>query len=393
DAAVRAYAAFVSNQVAACCLLTLAADAVARIIEFGVRLADDQGRLSTQFELVADLVRESDYQARADGAAQVSARHVEVAVAAQQRRVNLPEEELGRLIDDGTIEIDTQSRVVGQVNGLAVMDLGDYRFARPTRISARVGVGGEGLVDIEREVALSGPSHSKGVLTLIGYLIGQYADRRPISMSARLMFEQVHSPIDGDSASCAELCALLSALAQLPINQGIAMTGAINQNGRVQAVGGVTEKIEGHFAVCRAAGLTGNQGVIIPRSNVRHLMLKPDVVDAVKSGQFNVWSVSHVDDAIQILTGVPAGERQRNGSFSSQTVHGRVARRLSVFARAVEKRTSVPSLLRRQAASPPVATNPVGARTRMQVPRPGAESIPSEPPTAAARSFIAARPK
>jgi predicted ATP-dependent protease len=269
-------------------------------VEFGARLAEDQERLSARFDLVENLLREADYRARRTAAEIVSAANVDEAVAAQQRRVNLPEDELERIIEQGTIEIDTTSRVVGQVNGLAVMDLGDYRFARPSRISARVGAGAEGVVDIEREVALSGPSHSKGVLTLIGYLLGQYAGTQPLSMSARLMFEQLHSPVDGDSASCAELCALLSALADLPIKQAIAMTGAVSQNGRVQAIGGATHKVEGHFAVCKALGLTGEQGVIIPRANVRHLMLKPEVVEAVSNRQFNVWAVTRVDDRVAV---------------------------------------------------------------------------------------------
>ena len=211
-----------------------------------------------------------------------------------------------REIDEQTLAIDTHAAVVGQVNGLSVMEQGDYAFARPSRITAMIGLGEDGIVDIEREVKMSGPSHSKGVMILTGYLLNQYAHETPLALSARLTFEQVYGGVDGDSASSTELYALLSALAELPIRQGIAVTGSVNQRGEVQAIGGVNLKIEGFFAVCKAQGLDGSQGVIIPASNTRHLMLKPEVVDAVRAGLFHVWAVHTVDEGIELLTEVPA---------------------------------------------------------------------------------------
>src|SRR5581483_7244270 len=200
-------------------------------------------------------------------------------------------------------------------NGLSVSDLGDYAFARPSRITATVGLGAEGVVDVQREAELSGPTHSKGVLILSGYLLGQYAQQHPLAISARLAFEQVYDEIDGDSASSAELYALLSSLADVPIRQEIAVTGSVNQRGEIQAVGGVTTKIEGFFAVCKARGLTGSQGVVIPRTNVQHLMLKPEIVEAVAAGTFHVWAVGTVDQGIEILTGLPAGDLMTDGGY------------------------------------------------------------------------------
>jgi len=260
---------------------------------------------------------------------------VQAALAAQEKRLSLFEDQLQREIDEGTIAIDTRAAVIGQVNGLSVMESGDYAFARPSRITARVGPGEEGVVDIEREVQLSGPTHSKGVLILSGYLLEQYAHKMPLALSARLTFEQVYGPVDGDSASSAELYALLSDLAGLPIRQGMAVTGSVNQRGEVQAIGAVTTKIEGFFAVCKGQGLDGNQGVIIPASNVRHLMLKPEVVEAVAAGTFNVWSVRTIDEGIEILTGVPAGARRHDGTFPAGTVHGLIQKRLGKLATAL----------------------------------------------------------
>jgi predicted ATP-dependent protease len=257
---------------------------------------------------------------------------VDEALAAQERRVNLIEDKVQELIEAGTIAIDTTSALVGQVNGLSVVDLGDHAFARPSRITARVGLGAEGVVNVEREVELSGPTHSKGVLILSGYLLGQYGHDHPLALSARLTFEQVYSAVDGDSASSAELYALLSSLAELPIKQGIAVTGSVNQAGEIQAIGGATTKIEGYFAVCKAQGLTGEQGVIIPEANLPHLMLKQEVVEAVAAGQFHVWAVRSVDQGIEILTGVPAGIRRPNGLYPDRSVHGRVQRRLNTMA-------------------------------------------------------------
>jgi predicted ATP-dependent protease len=347
---MQAYAAFVSGQVKAHGLLPFGSDAVARVIEHGARLAEHQARLATSFEAIDDLLVESDHVARGSGAELVLALHVDAAVAGREHRLNLLEEVVQREIEEGTIAIDTHTEVVGQVNGLSVFDLGDYAFGRPSRITARVGLGEEGLVDIEREVKLSGPTHSKGVLILTGYLLGQYARDTPLAVSARLTFEQVYGEVDGDSASSAELYALLSALAEAPIRQGIAVTGSVNQRGEIQAVGGVVSKIEGFFAVCKALGLNGGQGVIIPAANVRHLMLKQEVVDAVAAGTFHVWAVRTVDEGIALLTGLPAGERLADGSFPDRTVHARVqarlgnlADRLVDFRRHAQKETSAVS--------------------------------------------------
>jgi predicted ATP-dependent protease len=329
---MHAYAAFVSGQVRARELLPFRADAVARVLEHGARLAEHQDRLATCFETISNLLVEAHLRARQSGAEEVQAPHVEQALAAREHRLNFFEEQLQREIVEGTIGIDTHSEVVGQVNALSVFDLEDYAFARPTRVTARVGIGEEGVVDIQREARLSGPTHSKGVLILTGYLLEQYARKVPLALSARLSFEQTYGQVDGDSASSTELYALLSAVAGLPIRQGIAVTGSMNQRGEVQAVGGVTTKIEGFFAVCQAQGLDGTQGVIIPAANVRHLMLKPEVVEAVAAGQFTVWAVRTVDEGIELLTGMPAGERRPDGSFPRDTVHGLVQHRLHKLA-------------------------------------------------------------
>lgn len=330
--AIRAYAAFVSHQVRHVGLLEFDRAAVARVVEYGSRLAGHQRRLSAQFDQIAEVLIEADFHARRDGAGQVGAAHVERALAAMEHRANLVEEETQRLIDDGTIAIDTRSEMVGQIHGLAVADLGDHRFARPARITARVGVGGDGLINIEREVELSGPTHSKGVAILGGYLLGQYARDLPLALSARLTFEQTYSEVDGDSASSAELYALLSALADLPLRQGIAVTGSVNQRGEVQAIGEATRKIEGFFAVCKAQGLTGEQGVIIPASNVQHLQLHDDVLASVEAGEFRIWAVGHIDEGLAILSGTTAGERLPDGTYPVETIHGRVQRRLRDLA-------------------------------------------------------------
>jgi predicted ATP-dependent protease len=330
--AMRAYAAFISGQVQARGLLPFGADAVARVIEHGARLAEHQERLATRFQTISNLLVESGYLASQSGAEHVQAQHVEQALAAQEHRLNLYEERLQRQIAEGTVDIDTQGLVIGQINGLSVFELGDYAFARPTRITARVGLGEGGVVDIQREVKLSGPTHAKGVLILNGYMLDQYARTTPLALSARLTFEQTYGEVEGDSASSTELYALLSALAEVPIRQGVAVTGSVNQRGQIQAVGGVTTKIEGFFAVCKAQGLDGNQGVIIPAANVRHLMLKPEVVEAVAKGQFHVWAVRTVDEGIELLTGMAAGERQTDGSFPAGSVHAQVQQRLVTLA-------------------------------------------------------------
>ena len=306
--------------------------AVARVIEQSARLAGDADKLSTHVHSVADLLREADYWAGEAQHPVIDATDVQHAIDAQIRRLDRVRERIQEEIQRGTILIDTQGTAVGQVNGLSVLSMGQFAFGRPSRITARVRLGRGEVVDIEREVALGGPIHSKGVLILSAYLGARYASDRPLSLSASLVFEQSYSGVEGDSASSAELYALLSALADLPVKQGLAVTGSVNQRGQVQAIGGVNEKIEGFFDICRAQGLTGEQGVLIPASNVKHLMLRHDVVAAVAAGQFQVYAVETIDQGIELLTGVPAGERDDTGEFPAGSVNQRVEARLIALA-------------------------------------------------------------
>jgi lon-related putative ATP-dependent protease len=332
-AAIDAYAGFIAIQVRSCGLLPFTREAVALVIEHAARLAEHQGRLDAHFGKLADVLTEATHEAREENADRVRDEHVRAALANRDHRLGRVEEEVQRLIDERTIAIATSGQAIGQVNGLSVLDTGDYVFARPSRITARVGIGADGVVNIEREVQLSGPSHSKGVMILSGYLLGAYARNHPLALSARLTFEQVYSEVDGDSASSAELYALLSALAEVPIDQGIAVTGSVDQIGEVQAVGGITAKIEGFFAVCKAQGLTGAQGVLIPQANVLHLMLSDEVVAAVEGGQFHVWAIRTIDEGVEILTGRYAGKRQEAGPYEEGSVHALVQERLAGNAR------------------------------------------------------------
>lgn len=312
-------------------------EAVARLVEHGSRLAKDQTKLSTHFAELADLIREANYRAGQSDSTHITRDHVRQAIEARIYRSNLMEERIREMIARDTLLIDTQGAVVGQVNGLSVIDLGDYAFGRPSRITTSVALGRAGVVDIEREVDLGGPIHSKGVMILDGYLSQRYAQDRPLSLSARLVFEQSYEEVEGDSASSTELYALLSALSGLPIRQEIAVTGSVNQRGEIQAIGGVNQKIEGFFDVCRVKGITGQQGGMIPAANVQHLMLREDVVEAVEQGQFHVWSVRTVDEGIELLTGVPAGERGPDGQFPDGTVNARVDQRLREMAVALQE--------------------------------------------------------
>ncbi|HEY8506046.1 MAG TPA: ATP-binding protein [Gemmataceae bacterium] len=311
----RAYARFIARQVRAEGLPPFDAAAVAEVIRFGVREAAHQGKLSVEFGVVADLVREAGHWARQAGAAAAGAEHVRRALDERVYRSDRIAAKVRELIDEGILRISIEGSRAGQVNGLAVWDLGDYRFGRPSRVTASVGVGREGLVNIERESDLSGSTHDKGVLILEGYLRNRYAARRPLALSASLTFEQSYGWVEGDSASAAELFCLLSALSGVPLRQDIAVTGSVNQHGEVQAVGGVNEKIEGFYDVCRVKGLTGTQGVLIPRSNVRHLVLRRDVIDAVREGRFHVWAIDTIDEGIELLTGLPAGDVDQEGTF------------------------------------------------------------------------------
>jgi len=310
---------------------------VARVVEYGSWLAEDQNRLSIRFGEVTDLLREAHYWAGKAGRDVVTGEDVERAIAERTYRANRVEEEIRRVITEGTLLIQTEGAVVGQVNGLSIHVVGDHIFGRPTRITARAYVGRSGVVDIQREVKLSGPTHGKGVLTLAAYLGGQYATDQPLTLSASLSFEQTYDEVHGDSASLAELYALLSVLADAPIRQGIAVTGSVDQQGRVQPVGGVTHKIEGFFRVCKERGLTGDQGVVIPAANVRNLMLDPEVVQAVAEGRFHIYPVTTVDEGIELLTGIPAGVRDEQGQFPEGTLHARVLARLKELAARLEK--------------------------------------------------------
>jgi predicted ATP-dependent protease len=305
---------------------------VARVLGHAARLAGDAERLSTEIERLVDVLREADYWAGQGGRATVGAEQVQKAVDSQTRRLDRVRERVQEEIRRGTIVIDTEGAVTGQINGLSVLQLGGFAFGRPSRITARVRLGKGDVVDIEREVALGGPLHSKGVLILSGYLSAHYASERPLSLSASLVFEQSYGGVDGDSASSAELYALLSAIAEVPLRQDLAVTGSVNQRGEVQAIGGVNEKIEGFFDLCAARGLTGGQGVLIPAANVKHLMLDRRVVAAVAAGRFQVYPVETVDQGLALLTGMAAGARDAEGAFPEGSVNRLVEARLIALA-------------------------------------------------------------
>jgi lon-related putative ATP-dependent protease len=311
DANVTRYAAYLSRCVRTAGLRHFDRSAVARIVEEGSRLRDHQGKLSTRLLEISDLAAEASFWAGKAGRELVSAADVDTAIARKQYRSSLPEERLQELIDERTLAIDVEGQRVGQVNALSVLDLGDYRFGIPSRVTARVALGRGAVVSIEREIELSGPFHSKGFLILSGYLAGQYGQESPLALKATIAFEQAYNEIDGDSASSTELYALLSALSGLPLRQDVAVTGSVDQYGNVQSVGGVTDKIEGFFAACKARGLSGDQGVMVPASNVRHLMLTDEVVDAVRRGGFHVWAVRSIDEGLELLTGRECAEVHR----------------------------------------------------------------------------------
>ncbi len=326
------YADFICNLVREEELRHLERGAIARVIEHGSRLAADKQKLSTQFAVVADLIREANFYAASDGAEQIERRHVTKTIEEKIYRSNLIQKKIEEAIQRGTFLIDTEGERVGQVNGLSVVGLGDFAFGRPSKVTASIGVGRDGIMDIEREAALSGPIHTKGVLILSGYLNNNYARDKPLSLSARLVFEQSYGGIEGDSASSTELYALLSALSGLPLKQYLAVTGSVNQKGEVQAIGGVNEKLEGFFEVCKAKGLDGSQGALIPASNVQNLMLKEEIVEAAKAGRFRIYPVRTIDEGIEVLTGVPAGTRREDGTYEEGTVNYLVDRRLREMA-------------------------------------------------------------
>jgi lon-related putative ATP-dependent protease len=314
--------------------------AVARVIEFSSRLADDQSKLSTRFGKIADLVREAAFWAAKQNHQLVTAEHVQQAIDEATYRSNLIEERLQELIDQGTLMIDVSGAVIGQVNALAVFMLGDYNFGRPNRVTAVTFPGKAGVVDIERQAKLGGALHTKGVLILGGYLNMRYGQELPLSLSASLTFEQTYEEVQGDSASAAELLALLSAIARVPLRQDRAITGSINQLGQIQSIGGVNEKIEGFFATCKAKGLTGEQGVIIPLSNQRHLMLNAEVIEAVSSGQFHIWAIQTIDQALRLMTDREPGERQADGSYPEGTFNHSLTAQLAEYSKVMQTTTN-----------------------------------------------------
>lgn len=332
------YAQFIAARCHQEGLLPFDREAVAGVVEFGSRLAGHQKRLSTHFGEIADLVREASFWAKRSGRDHVSAADVARAEGERIRRANRVEEEIQELLDEGVLRVDVTGEAVGQVNGLAVLSVGNYAFGRPSRITVRTYTGRQGVVSLDREAKLSGRIYDKGLLTLDGYLGGKYATDRPLSLSATISFEQLYEEVEGDSASCTELCALLSSLSGLPLRQGLAVTGSVDQQGNVQPVGGVNEKIEGFFETCRSRGLTGDQGVVLPAQNVVNLMLRAPVRQAVADGQFHVYPVRTVDETIELLTGWPAGVPGDDGSYPPDTVHGRVAARLEALSKNLRER-------------------------------------------------------
>jgi len=326
---IDAYSRMVAGLVRAQSLRPLERAGVARLVEHGARLAGDAGKLSTRTREIADLLRESDHRAGIAQRAVVTRDDVDAALAARIRRADRLRDSMHDAVLRETVLISTAGTHTGQVNGLAIIDLGDFMFARPTRITATARLGDGDVIDIERKAELGGPLHSKGVMILSAFLAARYAQDLPLSLSASLVFEQSYGPVEGDSASLAELCALLSALAGVPIKQSLAVTGSVNQHGRVQPIGAVNEKVEGFFDICRARGLTGDQGVLIPSGNVKHLMLRDDVVAAAAAGQFHVFAVEDVDEAIELLTGIPAGVADAAGVMPRGTVNFRVEARLA----------------------------------------------------------------
>jgi lon-related putative ATP-dependent protease len=328
----RQYARFIAKVCREENLPHFRAEAVAEVIRQGSRFADRHDRLSLRFSLVSDLIREAGYWAQKEGRPNVTRADVEAAIAHKRYRSNLPEEWIQDEIREGTLMVDVTGDVVGQVNGLSLYQLGDIVFGRPTRITARTFVGTKGVIDIQREAELAGHVHSKGVMTLAGFLAGTFAGTHPFALTATLTFEQTYSEVEGDSAAVAELTAILSSLSDVPIRQCLAVTGSVNQLGEVQPIGGVNEKIEGFFETCRKRGLTGTQGVVIPARNTKHLALRRDIVEAVEAGRFAVYGINTIEEALELLTGMPAGERGQDGNYPSNSLYGRVVVRLAALA-------------------------------------------------------------
>jgi lon-related putative ATP-dependent protease len=335
---VQKYALFVASMCKAENLLPFDRSGVAKIVEYGSRLSEHQEKLSSRFSEVADLIRESSYWAKAAGSIVVRAEHIEKAIDEKVYRSNRIEERLRELMEEGTLIVETSGEKAGQVNGLAVLELGDYGFGKPSRITATTYAGKAGVVNIERETKMSGRIHEKAILILTHYLGAKYATRKPISLSASITFEQLYDMVEGDSATCAEYYALISSISGIPLKQNIAITGSMDQTGVVQPIGGVNEKVEGFFDLCRLRGLDGSHGVIIPRRNVKNLMLKKDVVDAVRDGAFSIYPIDMVDEGLEILTGMPAGELKEDGTYPEGTVNHLVMKRLTEISEALREK-------------------------------------------------------
>lgn len=338
DENVHKYASFVATRCKEEKLIPFDRTGVAMVVEVGSRLAEHQNKLTSKFSEITDIIREASYWASKAASNVVSKEHVQKAVDERVFRTNRIEERLREMILEGSIIVDTAGEKAGQVNGLAVMDLGDYRFGKPSRITARTYTGKAGVVNIERETKMSGRIHEKAILIIANYLGSKYATKKPISLSASITFEQLYEMVEGDSATCAELYALLSSIADVPLKQGIAVTGSMDQNGDVQPVGGINEKIEGFFDLCRLRGFDGGHGVIIPRRNVKNAMLKKDVIDAVREGKFTIYPIDRVEEGLEILTGLPAGELKEDGTYPEGTVNYYIVKRLTEITEAVKEK-------------------------------------------------------
>jgi lon-related putative ATP-dependent protease len=338
DENIHKYALFVTTLCREEKLLPFDRAGVARVVELGSRLAEHQNKLSSRFSDISDIIREASYWASKSNGGIVSEEHVQKAIDERMLRTNRIEERLREMIIEGTIIVDTTGEKVGQVNGLAVLDFGDYSFGKPSRITARTYAGKAGVVNIERETKMSGKIHEKAILIITHYIGSRFATKKPISLSASIAFEQLYDMVEGDSASCAELYALLSSIGEFSLKQGLAVTGSMDQNGEVQPVGGINEKIEGFFDLCRFTGLDRSQGVIIPARNVKNLMLKKDVVEAVKGGKFSIYPIQRAEEGLELITGMHAGELRDDGTYPEGTINYLVSKRLAEISEAIKEK-------------------------------------------------------
>jgi ATP-dependent Lon protease len=337
DQAIKSYISFIRGICDHEQLLPFDISAVAEVVEYGVRLSGRKSKLTTRFSSLADVLREASYWAQMERSQRVDGAHVRKAIEERIERVKMVEEKLQELILEGSILIDTDGAKVGQVNGLSVYQMGEHEFGKPSRITVKTSMGRAGIINIEREAELSGPTHNKGVLILTGYLRAKYAQSKPLVLSASIAFEQSYSGVDGDSASSTEIYGILSSLSGVPLRQDLAVTGSVNQHGEIQSIGGVNLKIEGYYDVCKARGLTGKQGVLIPAANVNDLMLRHDVVEAVRQGKFHIYAIQTVDEGIELLSGKKAGTRLKNGRFEHGSINALVDQKLTEYMKKVKK--------------------------------------------------------